>query len=1288
MIDAPISRFRAAYFRYDAAPEQTECPLGKRSNHQWALFRSALGVCLALALAALPLRGNAQTHLQKSPSTNPQTQSPVTVSVNSARVIGTTGVPVTNGQVLKITASGTVNIADMNGPYETNPDGTIVAAPPVGSGAYNYFLTVAAPSGVPPIVGIKKYIVFGGQLNNGPYGSLIAGFSTNPNATSAFDFPQGFAVVGSSGTAQAPFDGYLYLAVDDVNNTFDDDGSFTATITPEAPPIASVEFTQAIQKYQSLSDFTSYLGLNNEPPVPIIAGKLAAMRVYFTPVTDATDISLTVTGPASGTKTISLVPGCQPLNQRAQSGVCKSLDFIFTPPPGTWTTTITVNDSSGNQLEQETFVIISRTTAAVVLESVTACNRNFYVTPFTKTCGNASFLSLLVDTITALAPTSNVIVKASNQEVDGSLIFNKSAPPTSPNWDKWAVLLAKHADALYIPSILASDLNSNQRTTFFGIYTSDFGTIQGFPIKNDLGASAAIDSHGAVGPDVALRFDINTTPDTYAHEIGHTYGLHHTNIGIPDSNTSPGCWFLADDSGTPYPYPDNRIQSLGGMLEYGYNVLAQKALDPNGTFDIMSYCTPRWITPFDYNTMITTLNGGVVPPTSNSAPRARLETQARPQAPPTIVTGPYWQISGTIDPVNGVAFDPVFTQTLAATTDAGAGTYSIEVLGSTGQILYTRFFTPQTTVVETDTGLSDEGTTIAPIIYFSQWVPVTAGATSFVVLDPTSTNVGTLAITGAPPVVAITSPIAGFVGSTNQQTVSWTIQDPNATTFTSRVFYSPDAGTTWYQVGETTGTSDTEDFTMLPGSSNALIRVDVSDGVNTGSATSVPFSVVKKMPSSIAITTPQAGYAQASVDPVYLSGSAFDADDGFLTGAALAWKSDIQGALGTGSPLSVKLNPGTHNITLTGTDSDGNAISASVSVIIGGARPVLTLTTSTLSANCISATVAAVPGAQGAALSQVQYSLDGGATYKPIALNQLPSSFVVPGSGNINLVAVASDLSHQSAAQSTELSIAAACVSGVPSVSGGSAQTTTVGAAFASALSALITDNSGNPVPGVAVNFTAPASGASATLSPASATSNANGIASVSATANSANGSYNVVATVPGFSTTAQFSLTNTDFTLALDNSTISVTHGSSQTATITVTPLSGFASSVTLGCSGLPVGVTCSFSPSTLTPSGGAITSTLTITASNNASTTASALRWGLSGGLVFALCLLAPGMRRRGVRRHEKYLGVLALLCVAAIFSITTGCSNFKPFTSTVTVAATSGALQHTSTVNLSVK
>jgi hypothetical protein len=111
------------------------------------------------------------------------------------------------------------------------------------------------------------------------------------------------------------------------------------------------------------------------------------------------------------------------------------------------------------------------------------------------------------------------------------------------------------------------------------------------------------------------------------------------------------------------------------------------------------------------------------------------------------------------------------------------------------------------------------------------------------------------------------------------------------------------------------------------------------------------------------------------------------------------------------------------------------------------------------------------------------------------------------------------------------------------SATGGTPQSAATGAIFSAALQATVKDGGGNPVSGVTVTFAAPATGASASLSSATAVTSASGIASITATANSIGGSYNVTATVSGLSAT--FALTNT----AASPAGISASGGTPQSA-------------------------------------------------------------------------------------------------------------------------------------------
>lgn len=99
----------------------------------------------------------------------------------------------------------------------------------------------------------------------------------------------------------------------------------------------------------------------------------------------------------------------------------------------------------------------------------------------------------------------------------------------------------------------------------------------------------------------------------------------------------------------------------------------------------------------------------------------------------------------------------------------------------------------------------------------------------------------------------------------------------------------------------------------------------------------------------------------------------------------------------------------------------------------------------------------------------------------------------------------------------------------------GSPQRAMVNTAFALPLAVTVRDAADNPLPWVTVNFSAPGSGPSATLSAVTATTDANGRAGVTATAGRAVGSFDVTASVvaPGGPITATFRLTNTPGAIA-----------------------------------------------------------------------------------------------------------------------------------------------------------
>jgi uncharacterized repeat protein (TIGR03803 family) len=174
----------------------------------------------------------------------------------------------------------------------------------------------------------------------------------------------------------------------------------------------------------------------------------------------------------------------------------------------------------------------------------------------------------------------------------------------------------------------------------------------------------------------------------------------------------------------------------------------------------------------------------------------------------------------------------------------------------------------------------------------------------------------------------------------------------------------------------------------------------------------------------------------------------------------------------------------------------------------------------------------------------------------------------------------------------------------------------------------------------------------------------------------------------------------NPGYQLAVSPSTLTIVAGQSGTAMFTVTPMNGFNSEVSFACSGLPSGATCSFAPSSVTPSGGNPVSS-TVTISTTAASAALRRPGSASHYLNYALLLPFVGTilcladRRKRAHRGSRVLGTLALLILAA--GLTSCGSSSKPagngtlVTSIATVTASTGgtgAISQTATLTITIK
>ena len=172
--------------------------------------------------------------------------------------------------------------------------------------------------------------------------------------------------------------------------------------------------------------------------------------------------------------------------------------------------------------------------------------------------------------------------------------------------------------------------------------------------------------------------------------------------------------------------------------------------------------------------------------------------------------------------------------------------------------------------------------------------------------------------------------------------------------------------------------------------------------------------------------------------------------------------------------------------------------------------------------------------------------------------------------------------------------------------------------------------------------------------------------------------------------------IANADFSLVASPASAAVIAGQSTQFMLTVTPSGGFSNGVTFSCSPV-IGITCAFSPASLTPGNGAASTTLTVT------TSATVSRYGLLVLTLLGPCVLLGALVLLGVAKwrvtgfripRTSVLAATAAGAMIVLGFVISGCSGYgngaqpNRGTASVTVTAQSGAISHSTTINVTVQ
>jgi hypothetical protein len=432
--------------------------------------------------------------------------------------------------------------------------------------------------------------------------------------------------------------------------------------------------------------------------------------------------------------------------------------------------------------------------------------------------------------------------------------------------------------------------NVSGATLFYGMVPSDYGSKcgSGFVVG---GMAAGIPAGEASGQVYAGAF---STGDKAAHELAHCLGRYHADA----------C--CGAQGGKPFPYADCSI----GLL--GVDIQSLVAYPPT-TKELMGYCNvgSRWVSDFTYKA----LRDRIVQLSSASA-RASQEHQA------LLVSGLMNKTQGTLQ------LDPLYRVTVDTLSTPEDGPCAIVLRDAAGALLAEHPFMPP----EHTSQLEAEEEVVA--LYRA--VPDHPNVAQVDVQCEGQVWASQTA-SAHPPTVALLSPNGGEHWASGTQTITWQAHDADSDPLTFSLQFSGDNGETWQAVAvDLQATTYSFDTALLGGSEQARIRVIATDGLWTAQdASDALFSVATKAP-RVTIDWPHDGAVLPPDTPALFNGSASDPEDGPLAGEALLWESDRDGPLGHGEEVLLPtLSSGAHRITLSTTDRDGRTGSASVRVYVG-----------------------------------------------------------------------------------------------------------------------------------------------------------------------------------------------------------------------------------------------------------------------------------------------------------------------------------------------------------------
>jgi hypothetical protein len=160
------------------------------------------------------------------------------------------------------------------------------------------------------------------------------------------------------------------------------------------------------------------------------------------------------------------------------------------------------------------------------------------------------------------------------------------------------------------------------------------------------------------------------------------------------------------------------------------------------------------------------------------------------------------------------------------------------------------------------------------------------------------------------------------------------------------------------------------------------------------------------------------------------------------------------------------------------------------------------------------------------------------------------------------------------------------------------------------------------------------------------------------------------------------------DFSLSISPQSTTVAPGGSANVMISASAVGGFNGQISLSCAAA-AGLTCTFSPSTISP-GGSASSTLTVAATATPPSNGYGMATLLLPSLGLFGTILTTRKRNPLTRKSILWMSMLGLLLLVSVFAIGCGGSSRQstpPSQVTLMVNGTSGSLRHSTPVTINI-